>query len=560
MEFDKILMLSKLVIENLATIESLEVTLSPGLNALTGETGAGKSIIVGGIELATGERATSDVIRTGAKVAVAEAHFTVRLSKSLLEFITIDLGIEYEQGEMLVMRREVSRKGRNRCFINGQMVNVADLKTISRNLVDLHGQHEHQSLFHTPAHRAALDAYGDHDKILENYRNAYERLTRLRKRKKELDDAAADFEKRLDYLDYQLEEISGINPEPGEVYELEREEKRLAHAEELISRASEAYKMLYENEDGAILTQLGEVTRLVEDIAGVEAEFEQPLSSLREASVLLEELSISLRDYAENTEIDPGRLNEVIGRMESIRRLIRKHGGSEESLFEALEHMKSEREQMTRDDAERKKISGEIIRAEQEVMETGKKLSEKRVAAGKKMQKEIRKIIRELAMEKAEFEIRLESMEDPTPNGMEKVEFLFSANPGMPAAPLRKIASGGELSRVMLGIKSALASRDSIPTLIFDEIDAGISGDVCRRVGQVMEKLSESHQIVCITHHAAIAARAAKHVSVRKDIRKGKTYTELVFLEKEERLQELAHMLGGRDSRAAVTLAKQLMK
>jgi len=556
-------MLSKLFIRNLATIENMEVSFEKGLNALTGETGAGKSIVVGGLELALGERPGSNVIRSGTNLALAEAHFLPPFPPRVKTILTKELELEYGSGESLVLRRELSRKGKNRCFINDQMVAAGELKRVGELLVDFHGQHEHQSLFHTPAHLAALDAFGGHRDLIDRYSRSYNEVQSLRRRKRELDDAARDFEKRLDYLNYQIEEIENLDPKPGEIAELEQEEKRLAHAETLARAAADAYALLYEGDEGKdrmpVIQLIDQVSRLVDEIAEVEPGFTEPASSLGETRVSLQELAFSLRDYSERTNADPGRLDELIARLESLRHLTRKHGGTEESLFAALEEMKKDRAKMTRDDAERREIDGKLDRKEKGLEGKAAELSRKRKKAEERFSKKIMSLLEGMAMKKARFTVSMSSLDRPGPEGMDRVEFLLAANPGLPAAPLRKVASGGELSRVMLAIKSMLADRDAIPTMIFDEIDAGISGETCGRVGRVMEKLAASHQLICITHHAPIAARAGTHVSVRKTTRRGRTFTELVPLAGKTRLEELARMLGGKDTAAALDLARELL-
>lgn len=555
-------MLKSLIIKNIATIESIVVEFTDGFNVLTGETGAGKSIVVGGLELALGERLGGDVIRGGENLAVAEACFSPPFNQKTEDLLPSELNIEYAADEPIVLRREISRTGKNRCFINNQMVNLADLKRIGEFFVDLHGQHEHQSLLHAESHLRALDSFAGHERLVSDYQKAWEKVTRLRRRKKELDLAAEDFERHMDFVLFQIEEIEKINPQPGEIPELELEEQRLAHAESLALTAAEAYAIL-EEESGedqrSLLAQITEISHRVAEIARVEKEFESTAASLEEMRFMLQDFSSTFRAYAEKTQPDPERLNIVIARLESLRRLLRKHGGSEETLFSALDSLRKQRDQMTHDDEERKGISEELSRAEAAVLKAGDRLRDSRKKAAERLRKKILSLLREMAMEKGEFEVQMESLEEPSPTGLNRIEFLLTANPGLPAAPLRKIASGGELSRVMLSLKSTLAERDAIPTLVFDEIDAGISGEICRRVAKVMETLASTHQILCITHQPAIAARARTHFSVRKSTRGGKTYTELVRVEGASRLEELARMMGTQDSRAALALARQLM-
>ncbi len=556
-------MLKTLTIQNLATIEHLCVEFHGGLNVLTGETGAGKSILIGGLELALGERSTSEAIRSGENFAVAEAVFDAAIPKAAAKLITQELEVELASEENLVLRRELSRSGRSRCFINGQMVAAAGLKRVGELLVDLHGQHEHQSLFHAATHRAGLDAFANHDELLAAYEQCWREVTRLRRRQRELREAAHDFERRLDYLNYQLEEIEKVAPAPGEMAALEQDEKRLAHAEALARAAAEGYAILYEglaDEQPSLLAQLREAEKRVEEIAEVDAGFAASIGKIEEIRAALDDLALTLRDYADTVQADPQRLNETISRREAIKRLARKHGGGEQQLLAAWETMKQERDQMRHDDAERLEIDAKLVRADSELQTAGQKLRQSRLKAAEKMRKLVVAVMRELAMEKAQFDILLEPLQEAGADGLDRVEFLLAANPGLPPAPLRKVASGGELSRVMLALKSTLAARDAIPTLVFDEIDAGISGETTLRVGKVMEKLAESHQILCITHHAAIAARARNHAFVKKIIRHDTTYTEVETLTGQAHVDELARMIAGdTPTPAAKELARQLM-
>ena len=557
-------MLKRLSIQNLATIESLAVEFAPGLNALTGETGAGKSILIGGLELALGERASAETIRAGQSLAVVEATFAEPLPAALGALVRNGLELEWPPGEPLTIRRELSRSGRNRCFINGQMVGVTELKTIGEWLVDLHGQHEHQSLLRSHAARSALDAFAGHEKLVEAYAAAWAESRRLRHRRDELDAAAADFQRRADYLDFQLQELDKLDPRPGELAELEQEEKRLAHAETLTRAAAEAYCLLYAGAGGeegpSALALLREVERRLTEIGHVEPIFAAQTTQLAETRVLLEDLAFSLRDYAEEAQADPERLNAVIGRIEALRKLARKHGGTEQTLHAAWAALREERERMTADDVERRTIEKQLARAESDLHSAGAELSTSRQRAADRFAKGVLKILRELCMEQSKFELSFEPHAEPQSDGLERIEFLLAANPGLPLAPLPKVASGGELSRVMHALKSTLAARDAIPTLVFDEIDAGISGEASRRVGALMERLGATHQVLCITHHAPIAARAAWHAVVRKKSGRGATFSEIAVLDHAERVEEIARMMAGEASPAAAReLARELM-
>jgi DNA repair protein RecN (Recombination protein N) len=554
--------LRSLTIQNLTTIESLKVAFEPGLNALTGETGAGKSIVIEGLGLALGARASGDAIRPGARLAVVEAVFEGPFPEALNRLIGEELGLIWEAGEALTLRREVAAGGRNRCLVADQLVGVADLARLGELLIDFHGQHDHQSLMRKGAAREALDAYAGNEALIETYAAAWETVGRLERRQAEMEAAARDFQQRADYLDFQLEELDKLNPRPGEMAELEQEERRLAGAESLAQAAGEAYGLLYDglDEQPALLALLKDVQRRVAALGEVEPSFAEALGRLEEQKAGLEDLAYALRDYAETTQADPQRLNEAIERREALKRLTRKHGGSEEGLQEAWRAMREERRRMDLDREESGTIAARLAEGRRALLEAGKRLSQARGKAAGRFAKEAAARLAELNMEKARFDVRLEKLAEPMSHGLDEVDFLLAANPGLPPAPLRKVGSGGELSRVMLALKSTLAARDRIPTLVFDEIDTGVSGETARRVGGMLEKLGDSHQILCITHHAPIAARAGHHVSVRKRAIDGATFTEVVALDKAGRLEELARMMGGEGSRtAARKLARELM-
>jgi DNA repair protein RecN (Recombination protein N) len=556
-------MLHSLSIRNLATIESLEVVFSSGLNVLTGETGAGKSILVGALGLVLGARASSEAIRPGHKLASVEAAFNPRTSAVLRELFSDDLSLDWEPGEPLVLRREIARSGRNRCFVDGQMIGVADFRRIGEVLVDFHGQHEHQSLFHLSAARTALDAFAGHDRILDDHEMAWRKLADLNQRRLELDSSARDFQKRSDYVQFQLDEFEQVNPEMDELHKLEQKELKLANADSLSRSAAEAYEILYEGggDSRPSLTHLTrEVGKRLEEIAQSDDRFNPALLQLAEQRVLLEDLAYQLRDYAASIESSPDCLDSVISRLESIRRLIHKHGGTEEEMFRTIRDMKGEIEQRVKDDRERMALENEIENATAHLGESSGKLSAGRKKHAALLDRQVVRCLRELNMEQARFTTHISPLSEPGSKGMDKVEFLLAANPGLPSAPLQKIGSGGEISRVMLSLKSVLASRDMIPTLVFDEIDVGLSGETAVRVGKAMETLSGSHQVLCITHHAPIAARAENHLSVRKITRGENTFTETCVLAGNERLEEIARMMGGEATTAAgLELARQLM-
>jgi DNA repair protein RecN (Recombination protein N) len=556
-------MLASLEIENLAIVESARVEFADGLNAITGETGAGKSIIVGALELALGARASGDVVRRGARVASVEAIVEPPLPRAVRELISEELHLEWSDKEPLALRREIAAAGRGRCFIAGQLVNVADLKRLGERLVDLHGQHEHQSLFHRSAQRRAVDAFGDHAATHAAYRQAHAEWMSLWRRRNELAAESKDFEKRLDFLNYQIEEIDRAAPAEGEIAALESEEARLAHAETLAESAQRIHAILYEGvEEGAsVLSILREARRLLERIGELDPSMQGRAERIGEAESTVEDLAIELRAYGDKCEADPARLEEVVERIEALKRLLRKHGAADEAALAALgASLKAERDRMNLDERERGEIDAKLTEAEKALETRAAALHEARQAAARKLAQRVERTLARVGMERAKLSINVERAPEPGADGADRVEFALAANPGEGAKPLREVASGGELSRAMLAIKTALAKRDAIPILVFDEIDAGLSGETAARVGELMADLAASHQIITITHHAAIAARAGRQISVRKTTSKGRTHMSAVALDREGRLDELARLMGGDGAGAAGRkLAAQLL-
>lgn len=557
-------MLARLQIENFAIIDSVGLEFGPGFNVITGETGAGKSILLGALELALGDRARGDLLREGKRVASVEAIFAPPFPLQLAELIRDDLGLEWEPGEELVIRREITSSGRNRCLIAEQMVNVADLRRAGELLADLHGQHEHQSLFRTSAQRGVLDDHAGNGKLLEEYRAAWDELAALRARKAELAAASGESERRRDYLEFQIQELDELSPVARELTVLEAEESRLAHAESLATEAAAAYAVLYEGGDDdapTVTSALGEIGRRTDEIAGLDPSAAGLSEKVSEIRALADDLASELRDYLARCEPDPGRLDEVVTRIEEYRRLMRKHGvRSEDELAGIADKMRAERDRIETDDRERGEVDARLKSAEAAARKLAGRLTSAREKGAAGLRSAVLKTLARVGMEKAEFSVRITAKEELGADGADAIEFLLAANPGMPARPLRQTASGGELSRTMLAIKAATAAKDAVPTLVFDEIDAGISGRVAASVGGVMERLAGSHQILCITHHASIAARGATHMSVRKTSSRGKTKVEVLALDRELRIEELATMIGddGKSS-AGRTMAEKLL-
>lgn len=551
-------MLKRLMLKNLATIASLTVEFGAGMTALTGETGAGKSMLIGGLELALGERASADRIREGENLAVAEAEFHCSPERfSLNPWQDV---LDWDATEPLVLRREISRQGRSRCFVNDQLVTVQQLKEIGEWLVDLHGQHEHQSLFNLDAQRGALDDFGGHGDLCDAYRKSWENWHQLARRQRELESASADFERQRDFLQFEYDEIEKVDPQAGEVDALRQREALLAQADALREAALGGYATLYEGSDEcpSVLGQLRKLTGSLEPLVELTPKLGEAVERLESVRVELADLADLLQQCAEEGEEDPEALETTIKRLESLKALMRKHGGTEASLLTARERLRAELDGMSHNDREREEIGAQLSEAWAQVEKDAGKLGKARAKAARALEKAVGPLLGQLCMEQARFEIACKPCDKPTQHGAEQIEFLLAANPGLPLAPLRKVASGGELSRVMLAIKTALAGRDQVATLVFDEVDAGISGEATQRVGLLLAQLGAMHQVLVITHHAPIAALAGAQQRISKRVKARDTFTQVDELTREERLDELARMMeGDRAGDAARELVRQ---
>ena len=535
-------MLSELRIRNFALIDELSVRLGPGLNVLTGETGAGKSIIVGALSLLLGERATADVVRAGAARASVEGLFEVGESPELVGWLD-EQGIEVDDG-LLLLKREVAVEGRNRAWINGSPATAGTLGQIGAALVSLHGQHEHQTLMRRDEQRAILDEYGDNGAALERVAGAHARLREVRGRIAELERLRGESAARADFLRFQVEEIDAAGLRPGEEEELLEEERRLSHSEELMA-LSTSLSGAISGEDEALLVQVGALRRSLDQLMRIDRA-EEPLGELFDtAYYALEELGSRLAEYATRVEHDPARLDEVRQRQDLIFRLGSKYGGSVSAILEVARAAREELERIDNADWELSGLQKEEAAAREELEEASADLSRRRQDAAASLGGEVEAILPQLGMQGGRFEAVLLPLTEPGSSGGEEVEFRVSLNRGFEPRPLAQVASGGELSRVMLALKTVLARQDAVPTLVFDEVDAGVGGAVALQVGDKMREVARSHQVFAITHLPQIASRAETHLLVRKDLRDGVTTTEVDLLDPEARVREVARMLGG---------------
>ncbi len=537
-------MLRELRVKNFAVIETVTVPFAAGLNVLTGETGAGKSLLVDAILLVRGARAQAETIRGDADSAMVEAVFDVAGVRGVAAALA-DAGLSPENGEV-VIRRELSRSGRHRAFVNDSPVTVGLLELLGDQLVEVHGQHEHQRLLEPARQLELLDDFAAADKLLSDVAERYVAYRTGREAVERLRAAERDRAQREDLLRFQLSELRTAGIRPGEEAELRAERGRLQHAERLARGLEEVAALLVDDEHAAA-SRIARAARLFRDLGRIDPDFAAPADPLEAAAAQVEEALLGVRALRRTIDGEPGRLEAIDDRLEALTRLKRKYGDTEEAMLAFQEAAAQELEQLERYEqtlgAEEGRLGG--LRAELEVAAT--ELGQIRRQAAARLGPFVQRELRALGMERARFEVAVESRpdEDVTVRGRERVELRFSANPGEELRPLARIASGGELSRTMLAVQVVLAARGRIPTMVFDEVDAGIGG---RTAGVVADKLAlvgAGRQVLCVTHLPQIAARARQHLSVAKTVRGGRARATVSVLAGADRVEEIARMLGG---------------
>jgi DNA repair protein RecN (Recombination protein N) len=548
--------LTLLRIKNLALVEELAWQMSSGFVAVTGETGAGKSIIIGALQLLLGERADKSLIRTGADLCTVEAVFSGDDLRKLNPQL-IEAGIEPCEND-LILKRTLSSSGTNRQFINGSPTTLSVLKNLGDDLVDLHGPHDHQSLLSLETQLSLLDSFARAEEQLNEYRKHYRQLQTLLAEHAALNTAETAREQELDLLRHQIAEIKSANLVAGEEEEIENRYKLASNSKRLIELASAVANKLSEADD-SVLSQLAETQRLLRDLEKIDGSIEQ-FSSVHAASVVeLSEIARALSAYAEKLDLDPEQLAALEQRVSLFETLKRKYGGSIADVIAFGERAAERMQKIEGRDAELERLAREIEKVRAQMNRAGEALRNLRRKAAPKLSENIRRNLRDLGFRQSEFEAKLTALDEPRPAGFDSVELLFSPNPGEPLKPLRAIASSGEISRLMLAIKSALAAHDSIPLLVFDEIDTNVGGEIAHAVGAKMRTLGQDHQVICITHLPQVAATAASHFVVTKDVSRGRTFSNLREVTGKTRQEEIARMLGGK-SESALKLAATLLK
>lgn len=548
-------MLRSIYIQNYILVEDGEIHFEPGLNIVTGETGAGKSILIGAISALFGERTSASVLREGCSKAIVEGHFDCTKLPALQRYLQAqELAGE---DDILIIRREVLSSGRSRAFVNDTPVTLDEVEKIADQLVDLHGQHEHQSLLKTAEHIKYLDAYGNHARLLARTAQHFESCEMLRTGLEQLRARQQQLRQQQDFLTFQLEEINKVDPRPGEENELLAEEKRLAHSSELRESCSQLVYELYEKESSASEIIISAV-RLLERLRGYDAAFDALAAEMQTAVISIEEVAKTIQTYLGRVEVNPSRLEEVRRRLAAFAHLKKKFACSIDEVILKKAEMEAQIRQSESLDAAITAKESEWLAAVAAYDETAAQLSAARRAAAAELEEAVPKILARIGMPNCQFSVRIdvEASEkswfvregasiSASRTGFDRVEFYISTNPGQPQRPLAKIASGGEISRVMLALKSLIAHADHIPIVIFDEIDIGISGKVAQAVGRLLRELSHSHQIVVITHLPQIASAGHAHFLVEKYQNAAMTTTSVRKLLEGEREEAIAALLGG---------------
>lgn len=533
-------MLTFLSIRNVAIIDRLELEFGPGLNLLTGETGAGKSIIIDALTLASGGRASADMIRSSEEEAVVEAVFDI---SSMPDLKTRLDGAGFEAGDELIVKRCLSKSGRNRVFINGSVATLAQLMETGQRLVTIHGQHESQALLRPEQHLQLLDSYAGTIELRREYSRCFSQVQELKGHLDSYESRERETARRMEILRFQLEELAGSAVVEGEDESLEEQRRLLANAERLAGATSAAFELLYGG-DSAMLGELRRVSTSLADAARIDPSLSDLAATVDGAFLQLEDAALQLRDYSARIDSDPETLRQIEDRVDLLGRLKRKYAPTISGILEMQEAMTAELSELEAICCSKEQLEKDMAVARVALADIGARLTLARREAAIRLSAVLSEEARQLAMPHAEVEITFAELSEPRPGGNDRVEFLFSPNPGEPPRALARVASGGELSRLMLAFKQVLPDGEA-PTLVFDEVDAGIGGAVAGVVGRKLRNLATGQQVFCITHLPQVAAWATQHLKVEKRVTNGRTSAVVTALDSESVIEELARMLAG---------------
>lgn len=534
-------MLSQLFIQNIAVIEKVQVTFEKGLNVFTGETGAGKSIVIDAINAVLGNRTSRELVRTGAPKALVTALFEEIGDETKEQLLS--LGFEPEEDGSLLLSREISSDGKTSCKIGGRPATVSILREVAQSLINIHGQHDSQSLLQPEQHLGYIDQFGKTAALLKEYRLEYAYYAELQRKLHQLRTDEREKAQRMDLLSYQINEISAAALLPGEEEDLQTAKKKMQNSAKIVEALHVTHDLLQgaEESDG-ILSMLDQAQ---EQIQILETYYPQLKSDrILDIRYELEEVEETLRDALSDAEMDPAELDRIEERLDLIFRLKRKYGGSVEEILNFADQAQQELDSITHAEELQSKLEKEESQSKERLMGLAKRLSEKRKAAAKLFEKQVCAELAFLDMPSVRFFVHSET-DKPDETGVDRMEFYISTNPGEPPKPIGKIASGGELSRIMLSLKNVIAEGDRVGTLIFDEVDTGVSGRAAQKIGRKLKQASSGRQIICVTHLAQVAAFADTHLLIAKTVQDGRTFTTVQALPQEERVRELARIMGG---------------
>jgi len=551
-------MLTLLRVKNLALVEDASVAFQPGLNIITGETGAGKSILIGALYLLLGERADTSAVRAGETQCLVEATFRLDDPRAVQEILA-DSGLDPCEDGLLILRRIVKAAGGGQAFVNDAPATLPLLKRIGALLVDLHGPHDHQSLFQPACQLDILDAYAKSSRERAAYARAYARWQALLARREELSGDIGDLDAQIDLLTYRVKDIEDAAPVEGEEEQVRAEQQTAGHAQRILELGQIVVQAATED-DASALAALSPALKALDELARLMPAARDWPGELRAQADGIASLSAAIQRELADIDADPVRLEWLDQRLAAYDRLKRKYGGSLEGILDTLETSKARLKDLQTRDRQKAEVEKDIAAAEKELQTLGRALRKRRESAAEKLAPAITAELRALGFEHGSFDVRVQPAETPAASGLDRAEFGFAPNIGEPMRPLRAIASSGEISRVMLGLKVVLAGADRIPLLVFDEIDANVGGETAHAVGRKLAEAARRHQVVAITHLPPVAACGAHQFAVRKTVRGGRTLTQVLPLTPGERVDEIARMLGGRESTSvALRHAEELL-
>lgn len=551
-------MLNQLSVRNVAVIDKLDINLHDGVSVLTGETGAGKSIIIDSINMILGDRANKELVRYGTDKAVVQAVFDA--PKSVINIL--EENDIYVEDETVIITRQVTKEGKSVARINGMVVTLNILREISDRLINIHGQHDNQALLTPIRHITFLDAYADNEEYINRYKDILSKKREIEKKISSLEMDEQEKMQRIDLLEYQVNEIKKASLEKGEEDDLREQRDIYTNAEQITKSVNEAYMNLYEGDEiQSAYDGISIAVNEISQISDLNPQLKSIYDTLNEIMYSLEDTAHEIKEFGETVEFDEQTLNEIEERLDLISRLKRKYGNSIEEILEYLKKAESELNDIKLSDERTNELKEELKNITKELKEKGNVLTQRRENAAKVLEENIEKSLHELNMEKSKFKVSIENDGTFYDNGMDKVEFLISTNPGEPLKPLVKIASGGELSRVMLAIKSILADSDGVDTMIFDEIDTGVSGKAAMSIAKKLAVIAKNKQVICITHLPQLTAMADNHYLIQKNTDGEMASTTLKELDEEGRELELARIIdGGEVTELALSHAKQMLE